>query len=138
MIYQKEIKISTSGHKHLQDLTPKIQKLLDELEVSTGLVNIFNVGSTGAIISTQFEPGLEEDIPNILDKLIPANLDYGHQQTWHDDNGHSHIQAVLLGASFTVPFRDKKLLLGTYQQIVHLECDVVPHERSLIITIYSD
>ena len=138
MIYQKEIKISTSGHKHVQDLTPKIQKLIDELDLDVGLINIFNIGSTGAIISTEFEPGLEEDIPNLLDRLIPPGLDYAHEQTWHDNNGHSHLQALMLGASFSIPFKDGKLILGTWQQILHVECDIKPHERILIATIYSD
>ena len=138
MIYQKEIKISTSGHKHIQDLTPKIQKVLDELQLETGLINIFNVGSTGGIVSTIFEPGLEEDIPALLDRLIPPSPDYGHGQSWHDENGHSHMQALMLGASFTVPFKDGKLILGTWQQIVHIECDIKPHERILVLTIYTN
>lgn len=89
----------------------------------TRVVNVFNVGSTAAIGTIEFEPGLRADRSAILDKLIPPSRNYGHEQPWHDGHGHSHLQATLLGPSLTVPIRDGKLVLGTWQQIFHLECD---------------
>jgi secondary thiamine-phosphate synthase enzyme len=88
------------------------------------LFNVFNVGSTAAVGTIEFEPGLQGDMPAILDKLIPPSRNYGHEQAWHDGNGHSHLQATLLALSLTVPMADGKLVLGTWQQIFHLECDV--------------
>ncbi len=82
--------------------------------------------------------GLQHDLPAILDKLIPPSRNYGHEQTWHDGNGHSHLQATLLGPSLTVPISDGKLVLGTWQQIFHLECDVSGRERTIVVTVIGD
>ena len=101
----------------------------------TGIVQIFNVGSTGAIGTIEFEPGLEQDLPVLLRRLIPPGRDYAHEQTWHDGNGHSHLQATLLGPNLTVPVRDGKPVLGTWQQIFHIECDVRPRERTVVVTV---
>jgi secondary thiamine-phosphate synthase enzyme len=106
--------------------------------VKTGIVNIFNIGSTAAVGTIEFEPGLRGDMPAILDKLIPPSRDYGHEQTWHDGNGHSHLQATLLGPSLTVPIADGKLVLGIWQQIFHLECDVRGRQRTVLVTVVGD
>src|SRR5438034_362149 len=86
----------------------------------------------------EFEPELQKDMPAILDKLIPPSRNYGHEQTWHDGNGHSHLQATLLGPSLTVPIADGKLVLGTWQQIFHLECDVRGRQRTVLVTVVGD
>lgn len=134
MIYQREIHIQTSRHGEMHDLTGEVAKIVNESKVRSGLVNVFNVGSTGAIGTIEFEPGLQEDLPDMLDRLIPPNRDYGHEQAWHDGNGHSHLQATLLGPSLTVPIKDGKLILGTWQQIFHLECDIKARRRTIVIT----
>ena len=103
-----------------------------------GMVHIFNVGSTAAVGTIEFEPGLQQDLPDILDKLMPPSRNYGHEQTWHDGNGHSHLQATMLGPSLTVPIQDGKLTLGTWQQIFHLECDVKPRQRQIMVTIMGE
>jgi len=138
MIYQREIQLDTSGHREMHDLTGEIAQIVSASGVRSGLVHIFNVGSTAAIGTIEFEPGLEQDLPAILDKLIPPARDYGHEQAWHDGNGHSHLQATLLGPSLTVPIRDGKLVLGTWQQVIHLECDVKPRHRTIAITVLGD
>ena len=84
------------------------------------------------------EPGLLEDLPAILDRLMPPSRDYGHERAWHDGNGHSHLQATTLGPSLTVPIRDGALVLGTWQQIFHLECDVKPRRRTICVTIVGE
>jgi secondary thiamine-phosphate synthase enzyme len=99
---------------------------------------LFNVGSTGALGTIEFESGLMGDLPTLLDKLIPPSRGYGHEQAWHDGNGHSHLQASLLGASLTVPINEGKLALGTWQQIFHLECDIRPRHRTVLVTISGD
>ena len=86
----------------------------------------------------EFEPGLQKDLPDILDKLMPPSREYGHEQTWHDGNGHSHLQATWLGPDLTVPVRDGSLVLGTWQQIFHIECDIKARSRTLIVTICGE
>ncbi|MBE9168756.1 YjbQ family protein [Pleurocapsales cyanobacterium LEGE 06147] len=116
----------------------EVNKVVKNSGIKTGIAHIFNIGSTAAIGTIEFEPGLQQDLPAILHKLIPPSRDYGHEQTWHDGNGHSHLQATMLGPSITVPVSEGQLKLGTWQQIFHLECDVKPRRRQIIITVYGD
>ena len=119
----------------MQDLTEQVSGIVRSSAIRTGTVNVFNVGSTAAIGTIEFEPGLVHDLPAILDRLIPPSRNYGHEQAWHDGNGHSHLQATLLGPSLTVPIADGRLLLGTWQQIFHLECDVRGRQRTVVVTV---
>jgi secondary thiamine-phosphate synthase enzyme len=138
MTYQREIQVQTSGHKEMRDLTEQVARIVYESGVQSGVVHIFNVGSTAAVGTIEFEPGLQEDLPNILDKLFPPSRAYGHELAWHDGNGHSHLQATMLGPSLTVPIKERKLVLGTWQQIFHLECDIKPRRRTITITVMGD
>lgn len=122
----------------MHDLTEQIVAVVNSSGIQTGAVNVFNVGSTAALGTIEFEPGLQRDLPAILDKLIPPSRNYGHEQAWHDGNGHSHLQATLLGPSLTVPIADGKLVLGTWQQIFHLECDVRGRKRTVVVTVVGD
>ena len=138
MIYQREIQLQTSQHGQMHNLTDEIAQVVGESRVRSGLVNIFNVGSTGAIGTIEFESGLQQDLPAMLDKLMPPSRDYGHERAWHDGNGHSHLQATMLGPSLTVPVKDGKLVLGTWQQVFHLECDIKPRRRTITITVMGE
>lgn len=138
MTHQKEISIVAKGHGHMHDLTDQVAAIVRSSGIKTGLANVFNVGSTAAVGTIEFEPGLERDLPAILDKVIPPSRNYGHEQAWHDGNGHSHLQATVLGPSLTVPVSEGKLVLGTWQQIFHLECDVRSRQRSAIVTVIGD
>jgi secondary thiamine-phosphate synthase enzyme len=138
MIYQDEIHLQTSAHGQMQDLTDKVARIVRSSKVRCGLVHVFNVGSTGAIGTIEFEPGLQHDLPAMLDKLFPPNRDYGHEQAWHDGNGHSHLQATTLGPSLTVPVKDGQLVLGTWQQVFHLECDIKPRHRTIMVTVSGE
>ena len=138
MIYQREIRLQTSGHRQMHDLTGDVARIVSASDVRAGVANIFNIGSTGAIGTIEFEPGLQQDLPAVLDKLFPPSREYGHEQAWHDGNGHSHLQATMLGPSLTVPIKDGKLLLGTWQQIFHLECDIKPRRRTIAITVMGE
>jgi len=133
--FQQQISVTTKGHGDMHDITDEVSNAVTESGVKTGIVNVFNVGSTASIGTIEFEPGLRADMPAILDKLIPPSRNYGHEQAWHDGNGHSHLQATLLGPSLTVPIADGKLVLGTWQQIFHLECDVRGRQRTVVLTI---
>jgi secondary thiamine-phosphate synthase enzyme len=122
----------------MHDLTDAVTEVLTESGIHTGLVHVFNVGSTAAIGVIEFEPGLQKDLPELLDRLIPPSREYGHEQAWHDGNGHSHLQATLLGPSVTIPVRNGKPVLGTWQQVFHLECDVRGRERTVVVTVMGE
>jgi len=133
--YQRNLTIVTRGHGDMHDITDEVNAAVHSSGIQTGIVHVFNVGSTAAVGTIEFEPGLQADMPAILDKLIPPSRNYGHEQAWHDGNGHSHLQATLLGPSLTVPIADGRLVLGTWQQIFHLECDVRGRERTVVVTV---
>ncbi len=138
MIYQQQISIRTKGNGDMHNLTGKVSSIVSSSGVQTGTANVFNIGSTAAVGTIEFESGLQRDLPSILNKLIPPSRNYGHEQAWHDGNGHSHLQATLLGASLTVPVSDGKLVLGTWQQVFHLECDVRGRERTILVTVNGE
>jgi secondary thiamine-phosphate synthase enzyme len=138
MVHQEQLNVSTNGHGDMHDLTEQVSNILKRSQVRTGLIHIFNTGSTAAIGAIEFEPGLQKDLPAVLDRLLPPSRAYGHEQTWHDGNGHSHLQATLLGPGLTVPVGDGKLVLGTWQQIVHLECDIRPRQRTVVVTVLGE
>ena len=138
MVFQTEINISTTGHRHIEDLTGRIERIVKESNVQQGLVHIFNVGSTATVGTIEFEPGLCTDLAQVLDRLIPPGRDYGHEQAWHDGNAHSHLQATTIGPGITVPIHRGRMVLGTWQQIFHLECDIAPRKRTVVVTIIGD
>jgi secondary thiamine-phosphate synthase enzyme len=127
------IKLTTKADSGMHDITPDIEKSLKNTKLMSGIVTIFCVGSTGAISTVEFEPGLQKDIPEALDIIAPKNKDYAHHQTWHDDNGRSHVKASIIGPSITVPFNNQSLMLGTWQQIVFIECDTKPRKRKIVL-----
>jgi len=135
MAYQEEIAVQTRGHRDMHDLTDRVAAVVRASGVRTGLAHIFVVGSTGAVGTIEFEPGLTHDLPELLDRLVPPSRAYGHEQAWHDGNGHSHLQATWLGPDLTVPVRDGAPVLGTWQQIFLLECDIRPRQRHVIVTV---
>jgi secondary thiamine-phosphate synthase enzyme len=138
MVYQKTLVVTTRGHGDMHDLTDMVEGVVTASGIRTGTAHIFNVGSTGAIGTIEFEPGLKKDLPELLQRLIPPGRDYAHEQAWHDGNGHSHLQATLLGPSLTVPVSEGKPVLGTWQQIFHLDCDVRARERKVIVTVAGE
>lgn len=138
MVHQDTIRLRTSGHRDMHDITAQVAGIVTASGIRTGTVHVFNIGSTACVGVIEFEPGLAADLPAMLDRLIPPSREYGHEQAWHDGNGHSHLQATMMGPSLTVPVTDGKLALGTWQQILHLECDVKPREREIIVTVQGE
>ena len=138
MTHQQQISLTTKSHGDMQDITERVAGIVRSSAIRTGTVHVFNVGSTAAVGTIEFEPGLQHDLPAILDKLIPPSRNYGHEQAWHDGNGHSHLQATLLGPSLTVPVAGGELVLGTWQQIFHLECDVRGRQRTVVVTVIGE
>lgn len=138
MTWQGEITVQTSGHRDIHNLTDEVRRMAAGSGVSTGVAHLFVVGSTAALGAIELEPGLARDLPELLDRLVPPSRDYGHEQAWHDGNGHSHLQATALGPSFTVPVRAGEPVLGTWQQVFLLECDVRPRTRTVVCTVVGD
>ena len=138
MVHQLEFHVETDGHRDMHDITDRVAEVVAASGIQTGTAHVFNVGSTGAVGTIEFEPGLRRDLPEMLDKLIPPNRNYGHEQAWHDGNGHSHLQATWLGPSLSVPVAGGRLVLGTWQQIFHLECDVKPRRRKIVVTVAGE
>jgi secondary thiamine-phosphate synthase enzyme len=138
MVYQQEITFQTKGHRDIRDLTEEVAEIVHGAGVQTGTVHLFNVGSTGAVGTIEFEPGLARDLPEMLDRVIPPSSTYGHEQAWHDGNGHSHLQATWLGPDLTVPVQGGRPVLGTWQQVFHLECDIKPRKRQVIVTVTGE
>jgi secondary thiamine-phosphate synthase enzyme len=138
MVHQERFAIQTSAHGQMEDLTQRVAEVVGRSRIRTGTVQVFTVGSTAAVGTVEFEPGLQRDVPETLDRLIPPSRQYGHEQAWHDGNGHSHLQATLLGPSIAVPLAEGAMVLGTWQQIFHLECDVRPRQRTIVVTVVGD
>ena len=138
MVHQERLAVETRSHAQMQDITEHVAAVVARSGVQTGLVQVFNVGSTASIGTVEFEPGLVRDVPEMLDRLLPPSRHYGHEQAWHDGNGHSHLQATLLGPSVSVPVSEGRPVLGTWQQIFHLECDIKPRQRSVVVTVIGE
>jgi secondary thiamine-phosphate synthase enzyme len=138
MIHQKTIILPTTGHGDMHDITSSVEQIVHESGIKTGIANIFNVGSTAIVGTIEYEPGLQGDLPSALDKLIPPSNEYGHEDTWHDGNGHSHLQSSIIGPAITVPITAGKIVLGTWQQIFHMECDIKPHTRKIVVTLMGE
>jgi secondary thiamine-phosphate synthase enzyme len=138
MVSQERFSISTHGPRDMHDLTRRVADVVARSEVRTGVAHVFHLGSTAAVGIIEFEPGLQEDLPAALDRLLPPSRDYGHERAWQDGNGHSHLQATLLGQGLTVPVGGGELLLGTWQQIFLLECDVRPRQRTVVVTVLGE
>jgi secondary thiamine-phosphate synthase enzyme len=137
-VVTREIRIETKADGGMVDLTDKICECIKSSNLRDGVVCVFCPGSTGAISTVEYEPGLTKDIPDALERIAPKKLDYAHHQTWHDDNGSGHVKATLLGPSITVPFTESKPMLGTWQQIVFIECDTRNRNRKIIAQIMGE
>ena len=137
-VYTGEINFSTPGEIEVIDITRDVSNIVKKSGLRNGMVCVFVPGATGAITTIEYEDGLEFDIKAALKRLFPKNMEYKHELRWHDGNGHSHIRASFLGPSLTVPFLDKRLILGTWQQIIFLELDNKPHTRNLIVQVVGD
>jgi len=138
MVHQEQIQFETSDHGQMTELTDRVAAIVRRSGIQTGTAQVFSVGSTSAVSVVEFEPGLCRDVPEQMDRLLPPSRHYGHEQAWHDGNGHSHLQATLMGPSLGVPIGEGQLILGTWQQVFHLECDVKPRRRTVVVTVHGE
>lgn len=137
-VYCDEINIETNGETDIVDITSKVQKIITISKIKNGIVCIFVPGSTGSITTIEYEPGLMKDLPRALEKIAPKNIHYDHHETWHDDNGRSHVKASIMGPSSTFPIKNAKLIHGTWQQLVFIELDTRPRNRNIIVNIVGE
>ncbi len=137
-IKTERFSISTNGNTHMVDITPQLKTILDKSEFEEGQMTVFAPGATAGISTVEFEPGLIQDIPEMFERIAPSNQTYHHNETWHDGNGHSHCRATLMGASFTVPFENKSLILGTWQQVIYVDFDNRARQRQVVVQMMGE
>jgi len=139
MVKTENLKIQTRGNCDVVDITDQVRKAIATSRITNGTVTLFNVGSTAGITTTEYEPGLvNHDIKAAFERIAPQNTRYEHEETWHDDNGHSHVRASVLGPSLAVPIVDGQLTLGTWQQIILVDFDTRPRTRTVICQIIGE
>jgi secondary thiamine-phosphate synthase enzyme len=134
----KYISISTRGFGDILDITDKVSRLLGESKLTNGIVTVFISGSTGAVTSIEYEPGVVQDLKEAIERMVPPGISYHHDRRWGDGNGNAHVSAALVGASFTVPFSNKSLMLGTWQQIIVIDFDNRPRNRKITVQIIGE
>ena len=131
--YSGRITLKTTGEPQIIDITDEVEGHVESSGIKSGLITVFVTGSTGAITTIEYEPGLLKDLPEAFERIAPKDAIYEHHLRWQDGNGHSHVRAAIIGPSLTVPIIDSCLPLGTWQQIVFLELDARPRQRKLIV-----
>lgn len=134
----RRIRIKTNGNADVIDITGRVAKEIEDSNVGSGIATVFAVGSTAGIGTIEHESGLIADFRRSWDRLVPANAEYEHNRAWGDGNGHCHVRASILGASMTVPFNEKRMLLGTWQQIVCVDFDNRPRSREIVVQIIGE
>jgi len=139
MVTTEQIQIQTRGNNHVINITDEVGQAVAGSGISDGVVTVFNVGSTAGITTTEFEPGLaNHDLEAAFERIAPVQGRYVHEETWHDDNGHSHVRASLLGPSLSVPLVNGRLTLGTWQQIILVDFDTRGRTRTVICQIVGE
>jgi len=137
-VVTKDITFQTKGNCDIIDITPQVAKRVEESGVNDGTVTLFICGSTAGITTIEYEPRLLRDFEDMWDRVIPQSIPYEHNKTWGDGNGHSHVRASMLGASLTIPFVNKRLTLGTWQQIVFIDFDSRPRSRKMLLQLMGE
>ena len=137
-IVTEKYSINTKGNCDIINITDDVRKLIAKSKLNSGNATVFVVGSTASISTIEYEPGLQKDMPQLLEKLIPSKQKYLHNDTWGDHNGHAHLRSTLFGCSQTIPFLKGDLLLGTWQQIILMDFDDRPRSRKVIVQLIGE
>jgi secondary thiamine-phosphate synthase enzyme len=137
-VITKDIEISSKSETDIINITDDVQKLVAGSGLKEGIATVFVSGSTASISTIEFEPNLVSDMKQALERLSPSDIEYRHHATWGDDNGKSHVRATFMGPSAVVPFKDGKLLLGTWQQLICLDFDVPARSRRIVVTLIGE
>ncbi len=137
-VVTEDITFQTKGNCDIIDITPVVAKKVESSGVSKGTVTLFVCGSTAGVTTIEYDPRLLKDFQDMWDRVIPQSISYEHNKTWGDGNGHAHVRASVLGASLTIPFVDRKLTLGTWQQVVFIDFDNRPRSRKVLLQIMGE
>lgn len=135
IIFSESIEVGLNTGPDMSDITQELDRLIRTSNIENGILTVAIVGSTGSVTTIEFEPGVVEDLKRCLNRLAPPGIEYEHEKAWHDGNGHSHVQAALLGPSMSLPVRNRRLKLGTWQQVVAINHDNQPRKRAIEVTI---
>ncbi|HLB65620.1 MAG TPA: secondary thiamine-phosphate synthase enzyme YjbQ [Anaerolineales bacterium] len=138
MVKTDEIRLTTRGNAEMHNLTPAVEQALDESGLRQGTVTVFTPSSTSAITTIEYESGALDDLRRLLETVAPSTADYRHNLAWGDGNGHAHLRAALLGPSLSVPVIERRLALGTWQQILFIDFDVRPRQRRIIVLLQGE
>jgi secondary thiamine-phosphate synthase enzyme len=138
MVITSIISLQTNGNNDTIDITPLVQKEISVANINSGLMTVFVSGSTAGLTTIEYEPGVVSDFSEMFERIIPKGMSYEHDRAWGDGNGHSHVRASLLGPSLVLPFNDKRLILGTWQQIILVDFDNRPRSRQIILQIMGE
>ena len=138
MIITKQISLHSRGNCDIIDITQEVVQEIAETNIGSGTVTVFIAGSTAGVTTIEYEPGLVADLQSLWERLVPRDITYQHDRRWGDGNGHSHVRASLLGASLVVPFHNKRLILGTWQQIIAVDFDNRTRSRQVILQIMGE
>jgi len=138
MVVTGEIDLRTRGDGDIHDITAQVENFVLDSQLKSGTVTVFVNGSTAGVTTIEFEPGLVADFQRLWERLAPKNMPYDHNERWGDGNGYAHVRASLLGASLTVPFSDRRMLLGTWQQIILVDFDNRPRQRTVIVQVMGE
>lgn len=138
-VHTEEFSFRTGGEGEIIDITERIETIVERSKIENGIVSSSVAGATGALSVIEYEPGLLEDFPAMLERVAPKGIDYAHHRTWNDGNGHSHVRASLIGPDLTMPVRNGKMVHGTWQQVIFLELDVRPsRDRTVYVTVIGE
>lgn len=136
VVHAESIAFKTHGEGEIPNITDRVEEIVERSGIKTGIVSCSVAGATAALTVIEYEPGLLEDLPAMLERIAPKKMEYAHHRTWNDGNGHSHVRASLIGPDITMPVRDGKLVRGTWQQIIFLELDVRENrDRHVHVTV---
>lgn len=138
MIFQKEITLNSEGFDSIYDITDIVNNCVKDSKIENGIVNVFLIGSTASITTIEFEDGLEMDLKNILNKIIPRGVNYNHNRKWGDGNGDAHLKASLIGPQITCPVKNNRVVLGTWQQIILIDSDNRQRRRNILVTVIGE
>ncbi|MGB9696769.1 MAG: secondary thiamine-phosphate synthase enzyme YjbQ [Ignavibacteria bacterium] len=137
-IINETIFLQTKGHNDIIDITDRVSELVENANIKNGTCVLFSVGSTAGITTIEYEPGLLKDLPQLLNKLVPAGIPYHHDDTWGDGNGYAHLRSSLIKTSFTIPIVNGELTLGRWQQVIFIDFDNRRRERKIIVQITGE
>jgi len=138
MVVSEFISLQTKGFNDIIDITPSVTVVVENSGIKNGTVTVFCSGSTGAVTTIEYESGVLEDLKKAIERMAPSDVPYAHDRRWGDGNGFSHVRAALLGPSLTVPFMGGALALGTWQQIVFIDCDNRKRQRKIVVQVIGE